>query len=189
MLTSQGGASLPSEKEPALGAVRRRFVGPHRAVAAPPSPPRPGGAARWGRPRVPARRIFAGILYVFRSGCQWKAVLPQYASGIACHHPGRHRCPRLCGAHQAARSAGRRSPALTAQRTENPLTGDARERPCEPFTWLTRAPRDVQDAGSTIRYLDGTLSRYLPGCQSPRGLPPRHRELLLAPIVTEVCQR
>ncbi len=105
---------MPSAEEPALGAIRRRLVGPHRAVAAAPNPPRPGEAARWGRPRGPARRVFAGILYVFCTGCQWKAVLPQDAGGSACHHPDCHRCPRLCGAHQAARSGGRRTPALTA---------------------------------------------------------------------------
>ncbi len=47
-----------------------------------------GGRARrkvGGRPRVPARRVFAGILYILRTGCQWKAVPRVYASGSTCH--------------------------------------------------------------------------------------------------------
>jgi transposase len=38
-----------------------------------------------GRPRVPPRRVFAAILYVLRTGCQWKAVPPQYTSGSTAH--------------------------------------------------------------------------------------------------------
>ncbi len=42
-----------------------------------------GGRARrkvGGRPRVPARRVFAGILYILRTECQWEAVPRGYAS-------------------------------------------------------------------------------------------------------------
>lgn len=38
-----------------------------------------------GRPPVPARRVFAGILYVLRTGCQWKAVPATFASGSTIH--------------------------------------------------------------------------------------------------------
>ncbi len=47
----------------------------------PPEPPKPHG----GRPRVPDRTILAGILYRLRTGCQWKALPPQFGSGSTCH--------------------------------------------------------------------------------------------------------
>ena len=48
----------------------------------PPDPPRP----RRGRPRLPARQVFTGILFVLRSGIPWE-LLPQalgYGSGMTC---------------------------------------------------------------------------------------------------------
>ncbi len=47
----------------------------------PREPPKPQG----GRPRVPDRTILAGILYRLRTGCQWKALPPQFGSGSTCH--------------------------------------------------------------------------------------------------------
>ena len=38
-----------------------------------------------GRPRVPDRTVLAGILYVLRTGCQWKAVPREYGSGSTVH--------------------------------------------------------------------------------------------------------
>jgi transposase len=38
-----------------------------------------------GRPVVPFRRVLNGILYVLRTGCQWKAVPDQYGSGSTVH--------------------------------------------------------------------------------------------------------
>ena len=38
-----------------------------------------------GRPRVVARQVFAGILYVLRTGCQWKAVPATFASSSTVH--------------------------------------------------------------------------------------------------------
>jgi transposase len=36
-----------------------------------------------GRPPVPFRKVLDGILYVLRTGCQWKAALPrEYGSGV-----------------------------------------------------------------------------------------------------------
>jgi transposase len=39
-----------------------------------------------GRPAVPYRTVLDGILYVLRTGCQWKS-LPkkEYGSGSTCH--------------------------------------------------------------------------------------------------------
>src|SRR3990172_6873665 len=38
-----------------------------------------------GRPAVPNRTVLDGILYVLRTGCQWKMVPRQYSSGSTCH--------------------------------------------------------------------------------------------------------
>lgn len=38
-----------------------------------------------GRPRLPLRKVFAGILYVLRTGCQWKAMPREFGSGSAIH--------------------------------------------------------------------------------------------------------
>ena len=38
-----------------------------------------------GRPRVPNRTVMNGILYVLRTGCQWKMVPREYRSGSTCH--------------------------------------------------------------------------------------------------------
>jgi transposase len=39
-----------------------------------------------GRPiAIPFKKIFNGILYVLRTGCQWKMLLPkEYGSGSTC---------------------------------------------------------------------------------------------------------
>ena len=38
-----------------------------------------------GRHRLPARQVLEGILYVLRTGCQWKAVPKEYGSGSSIH--------------------------------------------------------------------------------------------------------
>ena len=39
-----------------------------------------------GRPAIPFRKVFNGILYVLRTGCQWWKMLPkEYGSGSTCH--------------------------------------------------------------------------------------------------------
>lgn len=38
-----------------------------------------------GRPGVPFRKVLNGILYVLRTGCQWKAVPQEFGSGSTCH--------------------------------------------------------------------------------------------------------
>ena len=42
---------------------------------------RPTGGRRW----IPPRRILDGIVYVLRTGCQWKAVPAEYGSGSTVH--------------------------------------------------------------------------------------------------------
>jgi transposase len=39
-----------------------------------------------GRPTIPFRKVLNGNLYVLRTGCQWKMLLPkEYGSGSTCH--------------------------------------------------------------------------------------------------------
>jgi len=38
-----------------------------------------------GRPPVDRRRVFNGIVYVLRTGCQWKMMPKEYGSGSTCH--------------------------------------------------------------------------------------------------------
>ena len=47
----------------------------------PPERPKPKG----GRPRVPDRVAMAGIIDRVRTGCQWKALPPDFGSGSTCH--------------------------------------------------------------------------------------------------------
>ena len=47
----------------------------------PPAPPTPHG----GRPRVSDRAVMSGILYRLRTGCQWRAIPREFASGPTCH--------------------------------------------------------------------------------------------------------
>ena len=47
----------------------------------PPEAPKPKG----GRPRVDDRAVMSGILYRLRTGCQWRAIPREFASGPTCH--------------------------------------------------------------------------------------------------------
>ena len=38
-----------------------------------------------GRPRLALRQVMDGIFYVLRTGCQWKAVPPEFGSGSSLH--------------------------------------------------------------------------------------------------------
>ena len=42
-------------------------------------------SCKGGRPRLPLRDVATGILYVLRTGCQWKAMPTQFGSGSAIH--------------------------------------------------------------------------------------------------------
>ena len=46
-------------------------------------PEKPPGTP--GRPAVPFRKVLDGIVYVLRTGCQWKAVPKEFGSGSTCH--------------------------------------------------------------------------------------------------------
>ena len=38
-----------------------------------------------GRPIVPSRKVFDGILFILRTGFQWKMLPKEYGSGSTCH--------------------------------------------------------------------------------------------------------
>ena len=38
-----------------------------------------------GRPIIPYRKVLDGILYVLRTGCQWKMLPKDFGSGSTCH--------------------------------------------------------------------------------------------------------
>jgi transposase len=38
-----------------------------------------------GRPIVPYRKVLDGIMFVLRTGCQWKMLPKEYGSGSTCH--------------------------------------------------------------------------------------------------------
>ena len=38
-----------------------------------------------GRPIVPYRRVLDGVLYILRTGCQWRMLPKEYGSGSTCH--------------------------------------------------------------------------------------------------------
>jgi transposase len=38
-----------------------------------------------GRPIIPFRKTMDGVLYVLRTGCQWKMIPKEYGSGSTCH--------------------------------------------------------------------------------------------------------
>jgi transposase len=38
-----------------------------------------------GRPNVRYRKVIDGILYILRTGCQWKMLPEEYGSGSTCH--------------------------------------------------------------------------------------------------------
>ena len=42
-------------------------------------------SCKGGRPRLPLRNVAAGIFYVLRTGCQWKAMPGEFGSGSAIH--------------------------------------------------------------------------------------------------------
>lgn len=47
--------------------------------------PKYGVSREGGRPRLRLRKVVAGILYVLRTGCQWKAMPREFGSGSAIH--------------------------------------------------------------------------------------------------------
>lgn len=42
-------------------------------------------SCKGGRPRLPLRNVATGVLYVLRTGCQWKAMPAEFGSGSAIH--------------------------------------------------------------------------------------------------------
>jgi transposase len=64
---------LWAKLEPLVPARQRAREQPYRR--------KPGG----GRKPMPARRVFSAIVYVLRTGCQWKALPREFGSSSAVH--------------------------------------------------------------------------------------------------------
>lgn len=47
--------------------------------------PKSRRSRKGGRPRLPLRQVADGIFYILRTGCQWKAVPPEFGSGSSLH--------------------------------------------------------------------------------------------------------
>jgi len=62
-------------------AVIEPFIPPHQRPADRVYKRKPGG----GRKPMPPRKIFSAIVYVLRTGCQWKALPKEYGSASAIH--------------------------------------------------------------------------------------------------------
>ena len=48
-------------------------------------PPEKANNKTIGRPAIPFRKVLDGILYILRTGCQWKMLPKEYGSGSTCH--------------------------------------------------------------------------------------------------------
>lgn len=81
--SSSGGLAMPTKPKGKRNGLRAIPDDPWKLIEPILPPEKPPGAN--GRPRKPNRAIFSGILYVLRTGCQWKMVPAQYGSGSTCH--------------------------------------------------------------------------------------------------------
>ncbi len=101
--------------------------------------PRYRRSRKGGRPRVNLRGVVDGIFYLLRTGCQWKALPPQFGSSSTAHryfqewsrrrifHRFWKRCLRK---YDAKRGIGWRWQALDGAMTKAPLGGEKnREKP------------------------------------------------------------
>lgn len=95
--------------------------------------PRYGRSRKGGRPRVNLRAVANGIFYLLRTGCQWKALPPQFGSPSTVHRYfqewGRqrifHRFWKKClKTYDAHRGIGWRWQALDGSMTKAPLGGE-----------------------------------------------------------------
>lgn len=48
-------------------------------------PPEKANNNSIGRPIIPFKKVLDGILYVLRTGCQWKMLPKEFGSGSTCH--------------------------------------------------------------------------------------------------------
>jgi putative transposase len=101
--------------------------------------PRYRRSRKGGRPRVNRRGVANGIFYLLRTGCQWKALPPQFGAPSTVHryfqewsrrrifHRFWKRCLRK---YDARRGIGWRWQALDGAMTKAPLGGEKdREKP------------------------------------------------------------
>ena len=78
-----GNKKSRKRKRKTLGTIRR--IPDDLWMEVQPLLPREKAPGTNGRPVVPFRKVLDGILYVLRTGCQWKALPAEYGSGSTCH--------------------------------------------------------------------------------------------------------
>jgi transposase len=101
--------------------------------------PRYRRSPKGGRPRVNLRRVANGIFYLLRTGCQWKALPPQFGSSSTAHRYfqewSRRRVfqrfwKRCLQIYDVRRGIGWRWQALDGSMTKAPLGGEKnRQKP------------------------------------------------------------
>jgi len=101
--------------------------------------PRYRRSPKGGRPRVNLRRVANGIFYLLRTGCQWKALPPQFGSPSTAHRYFQewgqrrvfHRFWKKClQTYDARRGIAWRWQALDGSMTKAPLGGEKnRQKP------------------------------------------------------------
>ena len=86
-----------------------------------------------GRPRANLRQVASGILYLLRTGCQWKALPPQFGAPSTVHRYfqewSRHRIflrfwKRCLQTYDRRRGIAWRWQALDGSMTKSPLGGE-----------------------------------------------------------------
>ena len=78
-----GRSKARKRKEKTLGTIRR--IPDDLWMEVQPLLPHEKRPGTNGRPVVPFRKVLDGMLYVLRTGCQWKALPAEYGSGSTCH--------------------------------------------------------------------------------------------------------
>jgi len=78
-----GSKKARKRKRKTLGTIRR--IPDDLWIEVQPLLPHEKALGTNGRPVVPFRKVLDGMLYVLRTGCQWKALPAEYGSGSTCH--------------------------------------------------------------------------------------------------------
>ena len=77
-----------------------------------------------GRPVIPFRKVVDGILYVLRTGCQWKMLPKEYGSGSTCHRRFQKLWIKLSKHSDELRGIGLKWQSLDSISVKAPLGGN-----------------------------------------------------------------
>jgi transposase len=76
----EGGNDKNSSKHPAIMTIPDELWNEFKKIL-----PKEKPSNTVGRPMMKYRKVLDGILYVLRTGCQWKMIPKVYGSGSTCH--------------------------------------------------------------------------------------------------------